>query len=98
MERISPERKSAALAKLLPPCDMTTTAVALTEGISEAKLPAITGEIRLTGGEIGIWYRQNSRPLPGWLFLSKPRRSVTRCFYIRAAMLRTAQVQNGKCE
>lgn len=36
MERISPERKSAALAKLLPPYDMTTTAIALTEGISEA--------------------------------------------------------------
>ncbi|MCI4238886.1 IS3 family transposase [Dickeya dianthicola] len=38
MKRISPERKSAALAKLLPPYNMTVTAVAQREGISEATL------------------------------------------------------------
>ncbi|HBC6582114.1 TPA: transposase, partial [Escherichia coli] len=38
MKRISPERKSAALAKLLPPYNMTVTAVAQMEGISEATL------------------------------------------------------------
>ncbi|UFT95781.1 IS3 family transposase [Pectobacterium carotovorum] len=38
MKRISPERKSAALAKLLPPYNMTVTAVAQQEGISEATL------------------------------------------------------------
>ncbi|QDX98819.1 IS3 family transposase [Pectobacterium carotovorum subsp. carotovorum] len=38
MKRISPERKSAALAKLLPPYNMTVTAVAQLEGISEATL------------------------------------------------------------
>ncbi len=38
MKRISPERKSAALAKLLPPYNMSVTAVAQMEGISEATL------------------------------------------------------------
>ena len=38
VKRISPERKSAALAKLLPPYNMTVTAVAQMEGISEATL------------------------------------------------------------
>ncbi|WP_404830621.1 IS3 family transposase [Dickeya zeae] len=38
MKRISPERKSAALAKLLPPYNMTVTTVAQMEGISEATL------------------------------------------------------------
>ncbi len=38
MKRISPERKSAALAKLLPPYNMTVTSVAQMEGISEATL------------------------------------------------------------
>lgn len=36
MKRISPERKAAALAKLLPPYNMTVTAVAQMEGIAEA--------------------------------------------------------------
>ncbi|CAM3573789.1 transposase (fragment) [Xenorhabdus nematophila ATCC 19061] len=38
MTRISPERKSAALAKLLPPYNMTVASVAQMEGISEATL------------------------------------------------------------
>ncbi len=38
MKRISPERKTAALDKLLPPYNMTVTAVAQMEGISEATL------------------------------------------------------------
>lgn len=38
MKRISPERKSSVLAKLLPPYNMTVTAVAQMEGISEATL------------------------------------------------------------
>ncbi|GAA3605328.1 hypothetical protein GCM10023078_35350 [Gibbsiella greigii] len=38
VKHISPERKSAALAKLLPPYNMTATAVAQMEGISEATL------------------------------------------------------------
>ncbi|QHQ16173.1 transposase [Pectobacterium parmentieri] len=38
VKRISPERKAAALAKLLPPYNMTVTAVAPMEGISEATL------------------------------------------------------------
>ncbi|WP_457810181.1 IS3 family transposase [Providencia rustigianii] len=38
MKRISPERKAAILAKLLPPYNMTVSAVAQTEGISEATL------------------------------------------------------------
>ena len=35
MKRISPERKTGKLAKLLPPYNMTVTAVAQREGISE---------------------------------------------------------------
>ncbi len=38
MKRISPERKAATLAKLLPPYNMTVSAVAQMEGISEATL------------------------------------------------------------
>lgn len=38
MKRISPERKTSVLAKLLPPYNMTVTAVAQMEGISEATL------------------------------------------------------------
>ncbi|WP_025472043.1 transposase, partial [Yersinia pestis] len=38
MKRISPERKAGVLAKLLPPYNMTVTAVAQMEGISEATL------------------------------------------------------------
>lgn len=38
MKRISPERKAATLAKLLPPYNMTVAAVAQMEGISEATL------------------------------------------------------------
>lgn len=38
MKRISPERKAATLAKLLPPYSMTVAAVAQMEGISEATL------------------------------------------------------------
>ncbi|MBC8952300.1 hypothetical protein [Xenorhabdus sp. PB62.4] len=38
MIRISPERKSAALAKLLSLYNMTVAAVAQLEGISEATL------------------------------------------------------------
>lgn len=38
MKRISPERKAAALAKLLPPYNMTVIAVAQMEGIPEATL------------------------------------------------------------
>lgn len=38
MKRISPERKASTLAKLLPPYNMTVTAVAQMEGISEATL------------------------------------------------------------
>lgn len=36
MKQISPERKAGILAKLLPPYNMTVTAVAQMEGISEA--------------------------------------------------------------
>lgn len=38
MKRISPERKTSVLAKLLPPYNMTVAAVAQLEGISEATL------------------------------------------------------------
>ncbi|MDF7679728.1 transposase [Enterobacteriaceae bacterium ESL0689] len=38
MKRISPERKAAILAKLLPPYNMTVSTVAQMEGISEATL------------------------------------------------------------
>lgn len=38
VKRISPERKATALTKLLPPYNMTVTAVAQMEGISEATL------------------------------------------------------------
>jgi transposase-like protein len=38
MKRISPERKTSVLAKLLPPYNMTVAAVAQMEGISEATL------------------------------------------------------------
>ena len=38
MKRIFPERKTRILAKLLPPYNMTVTAVAQMEGISEATL------------------------------------------------------------
>lgn len=38
MKRISPERKTSVLAKLLPPWNMTVSAVAQREGISEAPL------------------------------------------------------------
>jgi len=38
MKRISHERKTGILAKLLPPYNMTVTAVAQMEGISEATL------------------------------------------------------------
>ena len=38
MKRISPERKTSILAKLLPPYNMTVAAVAQMEGISEATL------------------------------------------------------------
>ncbi|MCS3430244.1 transposase-like protein [Klebsiella sp. BIGb0407] len=38
MKRVSPERKTGILAKLLPPYNMTVTAVAQMEGISEATL------------------------------------------------------------
>lgn len=38
MKRISPERKSSVLAKLLPPYNMTVSVVAQMEGISEATL------------------------------------------------------------
>jgi len=38
MKRISPERKASVLAKLLPPYNMTVSAVAQMEGISEATL------------------------------------------------------------
>jgi hypothetical protein len=36
MKRISPERKASVLAKLLPPYNMTVTAVAQMEGIRPA--------------------------------------------------------------
>ncbi|TKI03517.1 hypothetical protein FCN80_21330 [Martelella alba] len=38
MKRYSPERKAVVLAKLLPPYNMTVTALAQQEGISEATL------------------------------------------------------------
>lgn len=38
MKRISPERKSAALAKLLPPYNMSVASVSQSDGISEATL------------------------------------------------------------
>ncbi|MGJ0638525.1 transposase [Xenorhabdus bovienii] len=54
MTRISPERKSAALAKLLPPYNMTVTAVAQMEGISEATLYNWRNQAKAEG-----------KPLPG---------------------------------
>ncbi|RBP64517.1 transposase, partial [Brenneria salicis] len=38
MKRYSPERKAAVLDKLLPPHNMTVSALAQQEGISEATL------------------------------------------------------------
>ena len=54
MKRISPERKAATLAKLLPPYNMTVASVAQMEGISEATLynwrnQAKTGLLTITG-------------------------------------------------
>lgn len=54
MKRISPERKSAALAKLLPPYNMTVTAVAQMEGISEATLYNWRNKVKAEG-----------KPVPG---------------------------------
>lgn len=38
MKRVSPEQKTSILAKMLPPYNMTVTAVVQMEGISEATL------------------------------------------------------------
>ncbi|HAU3362260.1 TPA: transposase [Salmonella enterica subsp. salamae] len=54
MKRISPERKSSVLAKLLPPYNMTVAAVAQMEGISEATLYNWRNQTRTEG-----------KPVPG---------------------------------
>jgi len=51
MERISPERKAATLAKLLPPYNMTVSAVAQMEGISEATLYNWRSQAKAEGGD-----------------------------------------------
>ena len=54
MKRYSPERKAAVLAKLLPPYNMTVTALALQEGISEATLYHWRNQAKMEG-----------KPVPG---------------------------------
>ncbi|WP_428837339.1 IS3 family transposase [Yersinia rohdei] len=54
MKRISPERKTGILAKLLPPYNMTVAAVAQMEGISEATLYNWRNQARSEG-----------KPVPG---------------------------------
>ncbi|WJV63914.1 IS3 family transposase [Pectobacteriaceae bacterium C52] len=54
MKRYSPERKAAVLAKLLPPYNMTVTALAQQEGISEATLYHWRVQAKLEG-----------KPVPG---------------------------------
>lgn len=54
MKRYSPERKAAVLAKLLPPYNMTVTALAQQEGISEATLYNWRTQAKLEG-----------KPVPG---------------------------------
>ncbi|GKO39330.1 hypothetical protein NUBL22008_44910 [Klebsiella pneumoniae] len=49
MKRYSPERKAAVLAKLLPPYNMTVTALTQQEGISEATLYNWRTQARLAG-------------------------------------------------
>ncbi|RRO01993.1 hypothetical protein DMB83_012245 [Pectobacterium aquaticum] len=51
MKRISPERKAVALAKLLPPYNITVTAVAQMEGISEATLYYWRNKAKAEGGK-----------------------------------------------
>ncbi|MCP9270437.1 hypothetical protein M5U04_20785, partial [Xenorhabdus sp. XENO-1] len=48
MTRISPERKSAALAKLFPPYNMIVASVAQMEGIRDAVCKAVKAGARLT--------------------------------------------------
>lgn len=54
MKRISPERKSAALAKLLPPYNMSVASVSQSDGISEATLYYWRNQIKAEG-----------KPVPG---------------------------------
>ena len=54
MKRYSPERKAAVLAKLLPPYNMTVTALAQQEGISEATLYHWRNQAKMEG-----------KPVPG---------------------------------
>lgn len=56
MKRVSPERKTSILAKLLPPYNMTVTAVAQMEGISEATLYNWRNQ-----GKTGAGSRENNR-------------------------------------
>ncbi len=54
MKRYSPERKTAVLAKLLPPYNMTVSSLAQQEGISDATLYNWRNQARLEG-----------KPVPG---------------------------------
>ncbi len=78
MTRISPERKSAALAKLLPPYNMPVVTVAQMEGILEATLYNWCNQAKKEGNPSPMQTKsQNNGPLkPGWPSLLKQPRSV----------------------
>lgn len=60
MKRISPERKTASLARLLPPYSMTVAAVAQMEGISEATLYNWRKQAKAEGKPVPGSHQKNS--------------------------------------
>ncbi|WJV63912.1 hypothetical protein PCO87_07750 [Pectobacteriaceae bacterium C52] len=70
MKRISPERKTSVLAKLLPPYNMTVAAVVQREGISEATLHHWRNQAKTEGKPVcwrikGFIWRVN-QPFTGY--------------------------------
>lgn len=65
MKRISPERKAATLAKLLPPYNMTVAAVAQMEGISEATLYNWRNQAKAEGKQVRFSCEKSSGTITG---------------------------------
>lgn len=73
MKRISPERKAATLAKLLPPYSMTVAAAAQMEGISEATLYDWRNLEKAEGKPVPGSNQKNSGQ---WPTMHSPQRTV----------------------
>ncbi len=75
MKRISPERKSAALAKLLPPYNMSVASVSQSDGISEATLYYWRSQTKAEGKPVP-GTDKTTEQWPASPPSSKPRHSV----------------------